>query len=272
MLCGEQMMATSPAYVAKIPVPQTTNTIGVPIFSQFLHRAKDIISATQAKHLLKWGMHDAIASINPLQHHKLSLHISQVKDTLQGHAAVFDADLLTERMDSTTKTRLSYKQLTAVHADIVRSLQENEQFQQAFALNTDDMEKRTQSLQNLIANYRIELDTESTANNIELASRLVEARLNAVVHVNSFDRETVRKQLSQKFALLDIAQQNAELGTYLALRFALLHHLYQQQIALRLTTDIATHERNELERERRFHQAREEFSRTLYLLLQQDKS
>ena len=192
-----------------------------------------------------------------------------VKNSLKGHAAVFDAELLTEGNNLSAKLRMNYYQIATLYADIVRSLQKDEQFRQAFALAEEDLVREEVTV--MMSNYDRALYTGPTISNIELAARLVEARLNTVVSISAFDRETVREQLGQKYALLDIAQQDTELGTYLALRYAILHHLYQQQIELRLTTDMIRHEQDALEREQRFHQAREEFSRALYLLLQKDK-
>lgn len=258
--------AISPTYVAKLTVPHTNKTVTVPIFSPFLQEAEHI-SAEQAKYLLKWGLRDMLTSSDPLRHQQLGWHIVQLKNSLREHVAVFDADLLTEGLDTTTKTPLSYEQLATVHADIVRSLQDSAAFQQAFARNADDMTISTENLQNLIVNYRAELNAASSTDSVALAARLVEARIKAVV---GLERETVQMQLQQKFALLDIAQQDAKLGAHLALRFAMLHHLYQQQIELRLSLTTAYDATSLLARELRFHQAREEFSRTLYLLLAQD--
>ena len=267
MLCIDKTIAMPLTYVAKIPVPQTTSVIEVPISFDMLQRAKPNLAEEDIKHLLNWVMQDALSSTNPFLHHELSEHIAMIKNSLKGHAAVFDAELLTEGKNLSAKLRMDYFQIAALYTDIARSLQRDEQFRQAFALAEEDLVREEATV--MMSNYDLALYTVPTISSTELAARLMEARLNAVVN---YDHETVRKQLSQKFALLDIAQQNAELGTYLALRYAILHHLYQQQIALRLTADIANHERNALEREQRFHQAREEFSRTLYLLLQQDKS
>ena len=268
MLCIDKTVATSTAYIAKIPVPQTTSVIEVPISLELLQRAKPNLPE-DIKHLLNWVMQDAISSTNPLRHHELSEHIAMVKNSLKGHAAVFDAELLTEGNNLSAKLRMNYYQIATLYADIVRSLQKDEQFRQAFALAEEDLVREEVTV--MMSNYDRALYTGPTISNIELAARLVEARLNTVVSISAFDRETVREQLGQKYALLDIAQQDTELGTYLALRYAILHHLYQQQIELRLTTDMIRHEQDALEREQRFHQAREEFSRALYLLLQKDK-
>lgn len=272
-ISGTQAWARQPLYIAKLALPHTSYTIEVPIFSPFLDNEAPI-TIEAAKHLLKWGMRDTLISTSPLRYHQLGRQIAQVKHTLQGHVSVFDAELLAKEMNEMNyapKTNLNYQQLANVHADIIHSLQTNKQFQQAFNLTANDIATREDSNEDLITNYQAQLDAEPASDSIALASRLVEARMNAIGR--PYFPEQVRTTLQQRFVLLDIAQQNAELGTYLALRFALLHHLYQQRLALRLPppTSSLTTPKN-MRSPHRFHQVREEFNRTIYLLLQQDKS
>ena len=261
-LGSSQALAKSPHYVAKLTLPTTSKTIEVPIFSQFLQATKSL-SAADTQHLLKFSMKDALASTNPLHYQQLGMQIAQVKHTLQGHVAVFDADLLSEGTDSTDKMQLTYEQLATVYADILNSLQKSKKLLKAFNVKLNSEE----GAQALLDNYRQQLDAEPASSNVVLAARLMEARLDGFVR---FEHETIRRELQQEFVPLNIAQQNADLGSYLALRFALLHHLYQQRIELRLPTVTSFQANNELQAELRFHQAREELSRTLYRLLQRE--
>ena len=273
VLGSVQVLARQPIYVAKIPVPKGSGMIDVPIFSAFLQN--EGIWGEDAAHRLEWGMRMTLASSNPLQYQKLGLHIAQIKHELQGHVQVFDDDLLIERMDSAAKVGINYEQLAAVQADIVRSLQQSSEFQQAYGLKEEDMLAVEDSLSVLRDDYIQQLNREA-ASNLKLISRLVQARLDAVQRVSV--KFGAVNDLSQKFVVLDIAQENAEFGSFLALRFALLHHLYQQQIALHppLPSHQADGTAQPIEHysdtELQFHQAREEFHRALYLLLQQDKS
>lgn len=250
-------------YTVKLPVPHSDKIIAVPISLQLLEREPP--SDTNFKERLQFALQEAFNSAHPLLHHALSKRIAFTKNSLRGHVKVFDDDLLSDRANSAAKLRMNYSQMTLFYDDIIRSLQESEEFQQAFEVSSEDL-RLAGEVEVSIQEYEDALNREAASgyDNLDLVDRLLTARLKAVV---SSGREELRRELSQNFAVLDIARQNAETGSYLALRFAFLHNLYQQQINLHLPLAEQFDEQNRLKRELRSHQAREEFSRTVYLLL-----